>query len=139
MVARERTILENADQLANADQVAAEQLFSALARWDLDAYASLLADAAVEGRPQMGEQFVGRANILSMYRMYPLGPPTITWRRVRGSGPLWVGEGIIQYGAGPVHLVGIVEIQDGTVIRADFYMAEAIQQPVHHARWAESA
>ena len=42
---------------------------------------------AVEGRPQLGERFVGRDNIVGMYRDLP-SKPTTTWRSVlKSSGP----------------------------------------------------
>ena len=41
--------------------VVARKFLRAFAEWDLDTYESLLAPGAVEGRPQMGERFNGRA------------------------------------------------------------------------------
>ena len=115
---------------------AAERLFAAWERWDLDTIGSLLADDAVDGRPQSGERFVGRANIIGMYREVP-GPPRIRWRSVRGGPGVWVAEGIVEYGEGPVQLVGVVELSDGLVVKADYYFAEPFAPPEARARWAE--
>ncbi len=115
---------------------AAERLFAAWERWDLDTIGSLLADDAVDGRPQSGERFVGRANIIGMYREVP-GPPRIRWRSVRGGPGVWVAEGIVEYGEGPVQLVGVVELSDGVVAKADYYFAEPFAPPEARARWAE--
>ena len=115
---------------------AAERLFAAWERWDLDTIGSLLADDAVDGRPQSGERFVGRANIIGMYREVP-GPPRIRWRSVRGGPAVWVAEGTVEYGEGPVQLVGVVELGHGVVVKADNYFAEPFIPPEARARWAE--
>src|SRR3712207_2392729 len=91
---------------------AAHRLFAAWERWDLDAVESLVAEDAVDTRPQSGERFVGRANIMGMYREVP-GPPRITWRTVRGGPDVWVAQGTVEYGEGPVHIVGVVEVAEG--------------------------
>jgi hypothetical protein len=52
---------------------ATENLFAAWERWDLDTVGSLVADNAVDERPQSGERFVGRSNIMGMYAEVP-GP-----------------------------------------------------------------
>jgi hypothetical protein len=110
-------------------------LFAAWERWDLDTIESLVAEHAVDTRPQSGERFVGRANIMGMYREVP-GPPTIAWRTVRGGPDVWVAEGTVEYGEGPVNLVGVVELEAGAVVRADFYFAEPFDPPASRARWA---
>jgi hypothetical protein len=121
--------------VAGADTEAAERLFAAWQRWDLDTIASLYAEDAVDTRPQSGERFVGRANIMGMYREVP-GPPRITWRTVRGGPDIWAAQGTVDYGEGPVHIVGIVEVTDGAVVEADFYFAEPFDPPTARARWA---
>lgn len=113
----------------------ADRLFRAWERWDLDTIQVLLSDEAVDARPQSGEHFVGRRNILGMYREVP-GPPRIVWHRIRGSGWLWVAEGVVDYGEGPVNLVGVVEIADALVRRADFYFASRFDPPVERRKWA---
>ena len=112
----------------------AEDLFAAWERWDLDTIGAMLAEDAVDERPQSGERFVGRANILGMYREVP-GPPQITWRSVRGGPLLWVGEGIVEYGEGPVHLVGIVELAEARVITARYYFADPFNPPAGRSHW----
>jgi hypothetical protein len=117
-----------------ADAEAAERLFAAWERWDLDTIGSLYADDAVDARPQSGERFVGLTNIMGMYREVP-GPPQITWRSVRGGPDVWVAQGTVEYGEGPVHIVGVVELSDGAVTQADFYFAEPFEPPEARARW----
>jgi hypothetical protein len=82
----------------------AESMFAAWERWDLDTIGATLAEDAVDERPQSGGRFVGRANIMGMYRQVP-GPPQISWRSIRGGPPcLWVAKGTVEYGEAPVHL-----------------------------------
>ena len=64
------------DHPGSADnEQTARALLDAFARFDLDAYESLIAEDAVERRPQTGDRFVGRAKIAGMYRHYPADPP----------------------------------------------------------------
>ncbi len=97
----------------------------------------LIAEDAVDERPQSGERFVGRTNIIGMYREVP-GPPRITWRSVRGGPTVWVGEGIVDYGEGPVHLVGVVELEQEQIVAARYYFADPFEPPVQRARWASA-
>jgi hypothetical protein len=113
---------------------AAERLFAAWERWDLDTIESLTAGDAIDERPQSGERFVGRTNILGMYREVP-GPPRITWRSVRGGPLLWVAEGIVDYGEGPVHLVAVAELAEAKLISAHYYFADPFDPPAQRARW----
>lgn len=117
---------------------AAEKLFAAWERWDLDTVEALVGDDAIDSRPQSGERFVGRSNIMAMYREVP-GPPRIAWRSVRGGPAVWVAEGIVEYGEGPVHLIGIVEFADGTMVKGDYYFANPFEPPESRARWADHA
>lgn len=121
-----------------ATEAAARRLFAAWERWDLASIESLLADDAVDRRPQSGEHFVGRANIMGMYHEVP-GPPDITWRSIGGGPHVWVAQGIVEYGEGPVHLIGIVEFEDGMVATADYYFADPFEPPESRARWAHRA
>jgi SnoaL-like protein len=114
---------------------AAEKLFAAWERWDLDTVGSLVADGAIDRRPQSGEEFVGRANIMAMYHEVP-GPPDITWRSIRGGPAVCVAQGIVEYGEGPVHIIGVVEFADGMAVKSDYYFAAPFEPPESRARWA---
>ncbi len=121
----------------NVNRRTMERLAAAFERWDLDGYESLLAVDAVEGRPQTGERFVGRDNIMGMYRAFPEGL-TASWRRLIGSGNTWALEGVIDIGqVGSTHVIGTFELNDGVVTKVDFYFAERTEPPVYHAGWAE--
>jgi hypothetical protein len=125
--------------MTDTDQQAretAEKLFAAWERWDLEIVSSLVADDAVDERPQSGERFVGRSNIMGMYAEVP-GPPRIRWRSVMGGPSVWVAEGIVDYGEGPVNIIGIVELADGQVNRARFYFADPFEPPAERAPWSD--
>ena len=123
--------MTDADQLSRE---AAETLFAAWERWDLETVGSLIAENAVDERPQSGERFVGPSNIMGMYAEVP-GPPRIRWRSILGGPSAWVAEGIVDYGEGPVNIVGIVELTDGKVNKARFYFADPFEPPAERARW----
>jgi hypothetical protein len=114
----------------DSNREAAERYVAAFEGWDLETAESLIADDAVEGRPQSGERFVGRANIMGMLHALP-SEPTISWRSVRGGPRVWVAEGIVEYGEGPVYLIGVAEFEDGKMVMADYYFAD----PFEPADW----
>jgi hypothetical protein len=127
--------------MTNADQSsreAAEKLFAAWEQWDLDTVGSLIAEDAIDERPQSGERFVGRSNIMGMYAEVP-GPPRIRWRNIVGGPTVWVAEGIVDYGQGPVNIVIIVELVDDKVNRARVYFANPFDPPAERARWSETS
>ncbi|HVD54124.1 MAG TPA: nuclear transport factor 2 family protein [Propionibacteriaceae bacterium] len=127
--------------MTDTDQQAretAEKLFAAWERWDLDTVGSLVADDAVDERPQSGERFVGRSNIMGMYAEVP-GPPRIRWRSVTGGPAVWVAEGTVDYGEGPVNIIGIVELADGQVNKARFYFADPFDPPAERAPWSDAS
>jgi hypothetical protein len=117
---------------------AAERYFRAFERWDLAAVESLVADDAVEGRPQSGERFLGRSNIMGMLHALP-SEPHISWRSIRGGPRVWVAEGIVDYGEGPVNLVSITEFEDGKMVKTDVYFAEPFEPVEWRAPFAEQS
>lgn len=121
----------------DSNREAAARYFHAFERWDLATVGSLIAENAVDGRPQSGERFVGRVNILGMLRSLP-SQPEITWRSIRGGPRVWAAEGIVEYGDGPVHLIGIVEFESGAMVRADYYFADPFDAPDYRAPFRES-
>jgi hypothetical protein len=131
---RERIARRRWKMTERSNGAAADMLFGAWERWDLDTVESVVADDAIDRRPQSDEEFVGRANIMAMYHEVP-GPPVISWRNIRGGPAVWVAQGIVDYGEGPVHIVGIVEFADGTAVRSDFYFADPFPPPESRARW----
>jgi len=123
---------------ADPNERAVREYFAAFERWDLETVERLLAEDIIEGRPQSGERFVGPANVVGMLRNLP-SRPQIAWRSVRGGPAVWVAEGIVDYGDGPVHLVGIVELAGGEVVRSDYYFSDPFEAPEYRTPWAEPA
>jgi SnoaL-like domain len=124
----------DSDQLSRE---AAEKLFAAWERWDLEAVGSLVADNAVDERPQSGERFIGRNNIMGMYAEVP-GPPRIRWQSVVGGPSVWVAEGIVEYGEGPVNIVLIAELMEAKLQRTRIYFADPFEPPAQRARWSDA-
>ena len=89
-------------------------------------------------RPQSGEHFIGRANIMAMYHQVP-GPPQISWQSIRGGPAVWVAQGIVEYGEGPAHIIGVLEFADGKMVKGDYYFADPFEPPEYRARWASQA
>jgi hypothetical protein len=114
----------------------AERYFRAFERWDLDTVETLVAEDAVEGRPQSGERFVGRTNIMGMLHALP-SEPTISWRSIRGGGRLWVAEGTVEYGEGPVGLISVTEFEEGRLVKTDVYFADPFEPAEWRAPFAE--
>ena|SRR5512144_2861383 len=120
------------------NRAGAEAYFHAFERWDLATVESLVAEDAVDGRPQSGERFVGRANVMGMLRSLP-SEPEIEWRSIRGGPRVWIAEGIVDYGDGPVNLIGIAELDGGLVVRADYYFADPFEPADWRVPFAELA
>lgn len=121
----------------DVNRAATRRLGAALEQWDLDEYESVIAENAIEGRPQTGERFVGRTNIMAMYRHFPEAPK-ITWRRLIGGGNTWALEGTMVVGEGdPVYLIGTFELDRGKVVKGDFYFAAQTTPSIYHQGWAE--
>ena len=71
-----------------------------------------------------------------MYAEVP-GPPRIRWRSIVGGPAVWVAEGIVDYGEGPVNIVMIVELVDAEVNKARVYFADPFDPPAQRARWSK--
>ena len=72
----------------------------------------------------------------AMQEAYP-GPPTITMRRVVGSGDVWVVEGRSDYGGRIYHIANILEFREGKIIRETRYYADPFEAPAWRAQWVE--
>jgi hypothetical protein len=87
--------------------------------------------------PQSGERVRGRDSMLAMQQGYPT-PPTITLRRVVGSGQVWLVEGVNDYAGDVWHVVVILELDpDGRILRDTRYYAQPFDPPAWRAGWVE--
>ena len=87
--------------------------------------------------PQSGERIRGRDHMKAMQEAYP-GPPTITVRRVVGSGEVWVVEGRSDYGGRIYHIANILEFREGKIMRETRYYTDPFQAPAWRAQWVEA-
>lgn len=87
--------------------------------------------------PQSGERIRGREAMRAMQAAFP-APPSVTLRRVFGSGRVWVVEGINDYGGDVWHVVAILEFApDGRIVRDTRYYTQKTEAPVWRAQWVE--
>lgn len=86
--------------------------------------------------PQSGERIGGRDNMKAMQDAYP-GPPTITVRRMVGSGDVWVVEGRSDYSGRIYHVANIIEFREGKIIWETRYYADPFEAPAWRAQWVE--
>jgi hypothetical protein len=99
---------------------------------------ALRTDDYVMEMPQSGERIVGRANMRAMQAAFP-SPPTVTIRRIVGSGDLFVVEMVSEYpGGGTYHVANIVEFRVGKIARETRYYAEPFEAPAWRAAWVEA-
>ena len=87
--------------------------------------------------PQSGERIRGRDATRAMQEAFPT-PPTLTLRRVVGSGRLWVVEGVNDYGGDVWYVVVTLELDDeGRIVRDTRQHAEVGEAPSWRAQWVE--
>ena len=119
------------------EQEVRELFFERLEHLSAEAEYELRHPDYVMEMPQSGERIRGRDNMRAFQEAYP-NPPTITPRRVVGSGEVWVIEGRSDYGGGQIyHVAMIVEFRDGKIWRDTRYYAEPFQAPDWRAQWVE--
>jgi hypothetical protein len=73
--------------------------------------------------PQSGERVLGSHNLRALREQFPAAP-TLSVRRVFGSGDLWITESEITYEGRIVHYVSIMEFRDGKVARETQYITD---------------
>ncbi|WP_127793609.1 nuclear transport factor 2 family protein [Agromyces sp. LHK192] len=115
-----------------------EALVDAINARDLDAMDAVFDDDVVIEWPQSRERIVGGANRRAVYAAFP-GLPTLTPRRIRGSGELWVAEIVADYGDGGVFdAVFVFEIRDGRIRHESAYWASPFAPADWRAGWVET-
>lgn len=71
-----------------------------------------------------------------MQRAFP-DPPTFTVREIRGGGDLWVVEATGDYSGRVFHVVVVVELRDGKIVRETRYYADPFEAPEWRSPWVE--
>ena len=88
--------------------------------------------------PQSGERIRGRDAMRAMQEAFPV-PPSITLRRVVGSGQVWVVEGMNDYAGDVWHVVVVLELDaEGSIVRDTRYYTQQSQAPSWRADWVEA-
>jgi hypothetical protein len=107
----------------------------------VDAADELYTPDVVEEWPQSGERISGLDNFKAINDNYPAmtgTQPKLSFRRLSGSGDVWVMEGTIDYGNGvPVSLVSIAEFRGGKIARQTDYFADPFEAPAWRSRWVQ--
>ena len=86
----------------------------------------IYADQAVLEYPQSGERIRG-AHDIQASRMAQPNSKRFNVRRVRGGGGLWISEVVLTYDAQPVHVVSIMEFENGKVVRETQYFGDPFE------------
>src|SRR5258706_6369516 len=97
-------------------------------------------DDFVQEWPQSGERLT-KANSLRLDENYSKlsgTSPTFTYKRMLGGGDVFVVEGTIDYGDGiPVSYVGVVELQDGQLVKSNAYFGNPFEAPAWRAEYVD--
>lgn len=97
-------------------------------------------DDFVQEWPQSGERLTKQNSIKLMenYGEMTGKTPAFTYKRMLGSGDIFVVEGTIDYGDGvPVSYVGIGELRDGKISKMTEYFANPFEAPAWRAEFVE--
>jgi hypothetical protein len=103
---------------------------------DFVAEHAIYAEDAVLDYPQSGERIRG-AYAIQASRMAQPSRKRFAVRRVLGGGDLWVSEIVLSYDAQPVHVVSIMEFDDGKVARETQYFGDPFAPGPSRAQWVE--
>lgn len=86
--------------------------------------------------PQSDEWFQGKLNQQGWRERYP-AKLDFQPQEIRGSGDLWVAEGLLSYDGGePLHFVKIMQFRGDKVARETLYFADAFPAPQWRQPWA---
>lgn len=129
-----------ADDDAASMRAGLERLFGIASGGEVSAAEEyeLRAPGYVMEMPQSRERIRGREAMRRMQEDFP-HPPSITLRRVVGSGRVWVVEGVNDYGGGDVwHVVAVLELDgDGRMLRDTRYYTQRSEAPAWRAAYVE--
>lgn len=121
------------------DQEIRQTLTGMITTLDPDAEYELRHDDFVADMPQSGERIRGRDNMRALQRAFPPDTiPTFRVRRITGGGDVWTVEAVGDYGGRIFHVVVIVELSDGKIIRETRYYPEPFEAPDWRAQWVEA-
>ncbi len=124
--------------LGGTDQKIRATLAELLTTLDPDLEYGLRHEDFVADMPQSGERVCGRDAMRELQRGFPAqSKPTFTVRRIIGAGQLWSVEAEGDYGGQIFHVVLIIELRDGKILRETRYYAEPFEAPQWRAHLVE--
>jgi hypothetical protein len=130
MMAKRSTIGSN-------DQEIRDTLLKLVTDLDPEAEYELRPDEFVADIPQSGERIRGRSAMRELQRAYPpRTAPTFKVRRILGAGSIWTVEALGDYGGQVFHVVLIIELRDGKILRETRYYTQPFEAPDWRAQWA---
>ncbi|GAA1816259.1 nuclear transport factor 2 family protein [Agromyces neolithicus] len=114
-----------------------EALVATLNAGEVDGMDAVFHEDSIIEWPQSGERIVGGDNRRGIYGSFPR-LPTITPRRLTGSGDLWVLEAALDYGDGtPYQVVFIFELRDDLIAKETAYWSTPFPAPEWRTAWVE--
>ena len=117
-------------------RAALEQHWTASDAGDFEAEHGIYADHAVLDYPQSGERIRGRESILAARRAQP-DRKRFAVRRITGTAGLWISELVLSYDERPFHVVSIMELENGQVVRETQYFGAPFEPGASRAQWVE--
>ncbi len=119
------------------NQATIDALIGAINARDLKALDDVFTEDVVMEWPQSGERIRGGQNRREVYSRFP-SMPTVTPRRLTGTGDLWVLEANLDYGSGGAfQAVLIFEMQGDKIARETAYWSQPFDAPAWRAPWVE--
>ena len=112
-----------------------ERTLDAIAAGDWEAATANVVADFVQEWPQSGERITGRDHCLVVWRNYPGGMPSMSARRIRGSGDFWSVESTIKYPSSTSLVVSLMEFRDGKLARQVDYFADPFPAPAWRSQW----
>jgi hypothetical protein len=94
-------------------------------------------DDAICEYPQSGERVLGSHNLRALREQFPAAP-TLSIRRIFGTGNLWITESVITYEGRIVHYLSIMEFREGKVFRETQYITDPFEAPAWREAYVES-
>jgi ketosteroid isomerase-like protein len=128
-------LLEAGDDAAENRKVA-EAYWKALEKRDLDAIEDLRADHFVMEWPQSGERVRGKQFARTIEDSYE-GQADLRPRRILGKAGVWVIEATINVGSDRSHMVSVLEIESGRIVRQTDYFGDPFPAPDWRANLVE--
>lgn len=103
---------------------------------DFEVEHEIYREDAVLDYPQSGERILGRRNIQQSRFLQP-SKKRFTFRRMIGSGDLWVTEFVLSYDGIPSYTVSIMQFRDGLVTSETQYFADRFDPAPSRAHLVE--